>query len=193
MSGRPQAAGSATEIREDLEHQRADRDKLAAVLGEFREGWGINPPDSPGEPWTTTPRRNGLPIITGGTLEELGVNLKAAAAAAGLADMLAIEAEFAGWRVWRSSEGAWWATRQARQTQEMQDCGLHGTVGDASKPHQLRVMLTEQAKLQEWAAAHEWQIPGEQARRKLGLPPEDSQFRSVGRPADTGADPPQRM
>ena len=115
--------------------------------------------------------------MTGADLTGLSTRLKAAASAAGLAGMLAVEARFEGWRVFRSSEGSWWATRQARLTEQMQDCGLHATVGDVRRPAQLEALLAEQVKLGEWAAAHEWQIPGEQARRELGLPAEGSEFR----------------
>lgn len=175
------SAGGSTgsDCREELEHHPDGRGtgQLRDLLSEYGQGWGINPPARTGEPWTTVPRRTGLPIVTGKTLDEFALNLKAAAAAAGLADMLALEAGFPAWRVWRSSEGGWWATRQARVTEEMQDCGLHATAGDVRKPADLRALLIEQAKLEEWAAAHGWQIPGEEARRELDLPPEPSEFR----------------
>lgn len=174
----PPTAHTAGDRRDELEYQ-TEQDLLGEVLGEFRQGWEIKNPPMWGEPWTAEPRRTGLPYVTGAGLTELRDRLRTEAKSAGLADILALEADFAGWRVWRSSHGAWWATRAGRLTLEMQDCGLHATVGDVRRAGELRVLLAEQAKLEAWAADHQWQVPGEQARRELGLPPEQKEFRSV--------------
>lgn len=176
--------GTAGARRGELEY-RTDRDMLRDTLGEFGEGWEIRPPEMWGEPWTAHPRRKGLPYVVGADLAELRTRLETAAAAAGLAGQLALEAEFAAWHVWRSVDdkgnpGAWWASRRGVLTQRMNECGLHATVGDVRTAAGLRVLLAEQVTLAEWAAGHDWQVPGDRARRELGLPREASEFRLAG-------------
>lgn len=179
-TGEPEQAG-----RGHLERRPNGRDpgELAELLHDFRDAWGIDPPDAEGQAWIATPRRSGFPHVTGQTAAELRARLQTAADAAGLTDMRALEEEFGGWRVWRSSDGAWWASRsEGRLADEQFDAGLHATVGDVRRPSQLRVLLGEQARIKEWAADHQWQVPGATARRALGLPAEGIEFTRVGAP-----------
>ena len=162
--------------REDLEHRR-EAGQLRDLIQQYRDGFGIERPAQPDEPWLGSPRRPGLPIVTGHDLDELGANLRAAAEVAALRHTLALEREFPGWRVWRCSEALWWATRHQRPTPQMQDCGLHCITGGVRQYTHLQALLTEQTRLQTWAEQHHWQIPGDKARKELGLPPEPPGYR----------------
>lgn len=51
----------------------------------------------------------------------------------------ALEADFPGWRVWRSSEGRWWAVRTGRRAQYGRDA-VPMTV-DADDEDGLRLIL----------------------------------------------------
>ncbi|MGH3189704.1 MAG: hypothetical protein ACRDOL_21070, partial [Streptosporangiaceae bacterium] len=157
-------AGDEPARGDDAGLSGSDPDGLAALLHDFRDAWGITRPAAAGEPWVASPRRSGFPVVTGATLPELRIALEVAAAAAGLDEMRAMEAEFAGWNVWRSSDGSWWASRSSGLSFEQIDAGLHATVGDVRRPVQLRALLEDQARIAEWAAGREWQVPGAEAR-----------------------------
>jgi len=58
-----------------------------------------------------------------------------------------LEAEFPGWRIWRSSAGRWWATRTGSVLRrEALGTGRVMTV-DADDQHSMRAELTAQAQL----------------------------------------------
>lgn len=163
-------------VREDLEHH-GESGKLCDLIREYRDGFGIERPAQPDEPWIGNPRRPDLPVIIGRNLDELAVNMRGVAEVAALRSMLALEREFPAWRVWRSSEGLWWATRHQRPTPQMHDCGLRRIIGGVRQFAHLQALLTEQARLETWAEQHHWQVPGERARKELGLPPEPPGYR----------------
>lgn len=58
-----------------------------------------------------------------------------------------LEAEFPGWRIWRSNAGRWWATRTGSVLQrEALGTGRVMTV-DADDEHSMREELATQARL----------------------------------------------
>lgn len=180
----PDRRAAAVRGRDELMGRPNGRDpgELAGLRHDYRDAWGIDPPDTEGGAWIATARRNGFPQVAASTLPEFRAKLEAAARAAGLGEMRDLEDHYQDWHVWRSSDRAWWASRKGGLAAEQLNAGLHATVGNVKRPPQLRALLDEQARIKAWAADHDWQIPGPAARRMLGLPAESAAFVHIAAP-----------
>lgn len=136
-------AGQVAGLRGEPE-RRGESAKLEHLVDRYGDAWRFGLPGRPGEPWTGSPRRPGFPVVTGTDLDGLTVNARIAAQVAGLRDMLTLEREYQGWRVWRDSQGLWWATRHEPPAPGPEPCGP-GVIGGTRTLADFSVLMHGQA------------------------------------------------